>query len=675
MALSRLGDINYDGFDDLCVGAPYAGEDRQGAVYFFHGSSQGIITDPTQVIYAKDVASPLSAFGISVSGGWDQDSNDYPDLLVGAYASDKAVFFRTRPVIKMAASIVVEPSPIDLKLKKCGPLNGDPEGPCLGITICYGYSGLSLPNILHFDTTLTLDSKDNSTIVGPAEQRAFFTDKVTKVFTKEATVDVTKDQQCNKIKAYVKGDLVDKLTPIKVVLEFKLNEEKFSASGGGDLLPILDARIPTWTLYTVEIKNDCGDDNICYPNLAISGIRTKRTHVIGTTAYLDFVIIVNNFKEDAYNTKAWITLPPGVVYDTISNQRSTVPISCGKLESDSRMVVCDIGNPMKGGTRAEFTMIVTPTNTNDTQDRLVFILFANSSNTEEKVEDYSDNHNSVEFPVTAVAEISLQAKVNPEFIVLNTTREKKVREERLVTHVFQLRNQGTCAINETILQVLWPSNDEKGNDLLYLTGPPLVQGNGKCNITVINPQNAKLFKDRWWIHDSRDRNRNDGLKSKKGRTSGKRIDCSETGDFCTVIQCHIGYMKRNSVFEITMESGFRPLRFLRDRISTDMYKITSVASARVLSVPYDFKAVDTSKFVTVTENAVTVVHTDKLKPAGKGVKIWVIALAITAGVLLLILLILLLWFCGFFRRKKHEEARYLMVKNGQSSYIDSKIVD
>ena len=47
-----------------------------------------------KVIYAKDIDPGLSAFGISISGGWDQDFNEYPDLLVGAYSSDQAVFFR-----------------------------------------------------------------------------------------------------------------------------------------------------------------------------------------------------------------------------------------------------------------------------------------------------------------------------------------------------------------------------------------------------------------------------------------------------------------------------------------------------------------------------------------------------------------------------------------------------
>ncbi|RUS91582.1 hypothetical protein EGW08_000697 [Elysia chlorotica] len=670
MALSRLGDINYDGYQDLCVGAPYAGEDKRGAIFLYHGSSEGIITDPTQVIYAKEIDPGLSAFGLSVSGGWDQDFNEYPDLLVGAYASDKAVFFKTRPVVKVTASIITSPTKIDLKKRECGTFGGRDTGPCLSISSCFGYSGYGLPDFLHLDVTWTLDAKDNST--RPAEQRAFFTNG-DNVFTLKSTEKILKEQSCSVIEAYVKSDIIDKLSPITVMMEFELNQEKFMELSGGELQPILDARIPVYTSFTTEIKNDCGDDNICYPDLHVTTIGVTRSHIIGTTSNLEFIVVVENKREDAYNTKVWITLPPGVVYDTITNSRSPVPISCGRLESNNKEVVCDIGNPMKGGTMAEFTINSTPTNTNDTQDKLVFVVYANSSNNEVHGA-YKDNQYSVEIPVTAIPEISLETKVSPEYIILNTTNQQKIKEQRQVTHAFQLRNQGTCAIKETILQVLWPSHDMKGTTLLTLDGAPLTEGNGECNVVVITPKNPMVSDQLWWKDSSSGITRN-GRRDKNEGTSGRKIDCSDTGDYCTVIQCHIGYMKPSSVFDLTIKSSFKPLPFLKNHKSTDVYEITSVASAKVISVPYDFKTVDESKSKAVSANAVTTIQTDKLTPAGKGVKIWVIALAITAGVLLLVLLILLLWFCGFFKRKRHEDEGYLMVKNGQGSYIDSKIVD
>ena len=79
---------------DIAVGAPYDGPEGRGAVYIFHGSNKGIMEKPSQVIKAEDIFSTLSTFGFSVAGGMDLDENEYPDLVVGAYEADTAVYLR-----------------------------------------------------------------------------------------------------------------------------------------------------------------------------------------------------------------------------------------------------------------------------------------------------------------------------------------------------------------------------------------------------------------------------------------------------------------------------------------------------------------------------------------------------------------------------------------------------
>jgi len=79
---------------DIAVGAPYDGPEGRGAVYVFHGSNKGIMEKPSQVIHAEDIFSRISTFGFSVAGGMDLDGNEYPDLVVGAYEADTAVYFR-----------------------------------------------------------------------------------------------------------------------------------------------------------------------------------------------------------------------------------------------------------------------------------------------------------------------------------------------------------------------------------------------------------------------------------------------------------------------------------------------------------------------------------------------------------------------------------------------------
>lgn len=95
LALTSLNDINLDGYGDFAVGAPYDGPNGRGAVYIYHGSPNGPLEKYSQVIYAEDVSdSFLNTFGFSVSGGIDLDGNMYPDMVVGAYDSNKVVVFK-----------------------------------------------------------------------------------------------------------------------------------------------------------------------------------------------------------------------------------------------------------------------------------------------------------------------------------------------------------------------------------------------------------------------------------------------------------------------------------------------------------------------------------------------------------------------------------------------------
>ena len=95
LAVTSVGDINRDGFDDFAVGAPYEGS---GVVYLFLGGVEGVsgyrhgqswlrATDvASQIIRAQQFLSPghfplpsnLATFGSSLSGGMDLDDNDYP---------------------------------------------------------------------------------------------------------------------------------------------------------------------------------------------------------------------------------------------------------------------------------------------------------------------------------------------------------------------------------------------------------------------------------------------------------------------------------------------------------------------------------------------------------------------------------------------------------------------
>jgi hypothetical protein len=83
-SLSSIGDVNGDNFDDIIVGAPYAGEETEGKSYIFYGGlSMDNIAD---VILTGETEG--DSFGRSVSSGGNINGDDYDDVIIGAFTND-----------------------------------------------------------------------------------------------------------------------------------------------------------------------------------------------------------------------------------------------------------------------------------------------------------------------------------------------------------------------------------------------------------------------------------------------------------------------------------------------------------------------------------------------------------------------------------------------------------
>lgn len=112
--LSKIGDINMDGYNDIAISAPFEGN---GVVYIYLGGPEGFSLTPCQTIRAPIVDSTLlpskkPMFGHSISRGVDIDNNGYNDIAIGDPISEKVYIYRSYPVVKIIASIVPSKSEI-----------------------------------------------------------------------------------------------------------------------------------------------------------------------------------------------------------------------------------------------------------------------------------------------------------------------------------------------------------------------------------------------------------------------------------------------------------------------------------------------------------------------------------------------------------------------------------
>ena len=90
-AVAVAGDVNGDGFADVVLGAPQAGgaEGAAGAARLYYGSADGLASSPGWIA-SSTVA--YADFGIAVNGAGDVNFDGYDDLVVGAsrYSGDQS---------------------------------------------------------------------------------------------------------------------------------------------------------------------------------------------------------------------------------------------------------------------------------------------------------------------------------------------------------------------------------------------------------------------------------------------------------------------------------------------------------------------------------------------------------------------------------------------------------
>ncbi|GAB1603113.1 integrin alpha-8-like isoform X3, partial [Argonauta hians] len=642
---ATLKDINYDGYQDFATSAPYGGKDGKGAVYIFHGSKNGVNPEPSQVIDASDLKHGLRTFGYSLSGGMDLDGNSYTDLLVGAYGSDKTAFFRARPVVTVVAEQTLYPEVLNLDKQDCHLLDRSPRT-CMRINTEISYHGVNLPPKLRLEVTWTLDTLNNKT------QRVFYLENNAETKT-QTFVLLKSETKTFQHQAYLKENIRDKLTPVGVKLEYKIKDN--SRRRKRDLTPILNKYIEPIIPSKVQILKDCGFDFICIPELELNVPRTSSQQIIGNNKNLEIQIKVENHKDDAFETQLYVTLPANVTYAKVQDVKSKTTVGCKAASNGNlKFVVCELGNPLKKKQKISLVMKFSPKDVTGLNKYLDFQISVNSSNPENSTTT-RNNFRNVSIPVKAAADIIILGKSTPDQVIYNSSQGDEIRESYMynntvlkhgpsVEHLYEVRNKGYSDVSQSILKIQWPSYDINGNPLLELIGVPNIisDGEGSCKVETAPP----IIKEKVQFRNTR----------KKREANEKflyTLNC--TDKWCSNITCELGYLQKGDSILVQIRSKLWTSTLLKMEY-LDKHQIVSKAKLVVTDIPYNIPW-DPYDFPTATKELYTQVNPEKLVPKSRPVPIWVIAIAVAAGILLLFLLIVLLWWCGFFKRVKPEDMK------------------
>uniref|UniRef100_A0A672FXM1 Integrin, alpha 5 (fibronectin receptor, alpha polypeptide) n=1 Tax=Salarias fasciatus TaxID=181472 RepID=A0A672FXM1_SALFA len=626
--IAPLGDLNLDGFNDVAISSPFGGEDRQGLVYIYNGYSDGLREKPSQVITGQWAAGRIPAsFGFALRGAKDLDMNGYP----GEGVSGKKHHCKSRPIVNTTASLTVYPTMINPEEKNCVVTSGNGSIPvsCVNLSFCISAEGKHLPSNLDFQVEVRLDSLKHKQ--KGAVKRALFLDS--QLPSLQRSVRVRHGERvCNHTKIYLKDekDFRDKLSPIFVALNFSLDPK--AAADSHSLRPILNYQTASVIEQKAQILLDCGEDNICVPDLKLSVHGDRKEVYLGDDNSLTLTFNARNEGEGgAYESELYVVLPPEADYSGIArNNESLTQLTCTYVnENQTRYLSCDLGNPMKAGTNlwAEWRIF-----------ELQNIKNENNSHSEAV---------SYKLEVVVQADVILQGVSRPDKVFFPAANWKATRSYAVeqdvgpaVEHIYELLNNGPSRLGDTVLELRCPLSLQ-GHALLY---PLEFSTKGPINCTADRNMNHRNLKVKSPVlalkaHEHRVERR-DVHKNQLAHLTN--LSCSNVE--CWTLQCNVGLLEKGTTAILNVRSRIWAETFTERPYK--QYVLECLARYSVKSMPYEILP---RTLPSGHKKVVTPVVWNK-PDIENSVPLWIIILAILAGLLLLALLIYVLYRFGFFKR-------------------------
>ncbi|NWS62664.1 ITA3 protein, partial [Chunga burmeisteri] len=668
---------------DIAVGAPFEGP---GKVYIYHSSAEGLLDKPRQVISGADLGpARMRTFGYSLSGGLDVDGNSYPDLLVGSLA-ERVVLLRARPVINILnKTFTVTPSKVD-------PARCTPDS-CITVTVCFSYNQSAgdpkYKEKITLEYTLEAD-KDRH----PPRVRFLGTHSATYrgIFLMPKT-------RCESKELLLLDNIRDKLHPIVLSMNYSLVEKPRTFQLGPhslDAFPVLNQDQSHENETKIEFQKECGSDNKCYSNLQLQSSfvtdqnqplpRLNGTQVLQYSRDVRKLYLSINITnvptapsngEDAHEALLNVTVPASLLPSSVRPSGA-----CTFAET----VLCELGNPFKRNQRAELIITFEAIGIMlDTREILVWLDLSTQS-TQEDLEpvlakllvDYSiqsslsvaSSHAQSHFSGTVVGESAMWREQDVGSPLAFDFQVSWGAASSLggvggsgvlvsISHsAWQVTTKGESlgTLGTILLGFEWPYEIPNGKWLLYPT-EILVNSNETCQPPggVINPLNLTV-SDLVPADQAPSRQRREleapepaeppiTLPTTKKAKSEVVLSCSKGTARCIWFECPLLHTQHPTTFRI--RARVWNSTFIEEYSDFDRVKVDGTATLFLRThIPTINMRNHTVRFSVDVDSELT-----EEQPAE--IALWLVLVAVAAGLLLLGLIILLLWKCDFFQRTRY----------------------
>ncbi|XP_028268067.1 integrin alpha-IIb isoform X2 [Parambassis ranga] len=625
-ALAALGDLDMDGYQDVAIGAPWGGQNGRGQVFIYLGNSNGLSVTPSQVIDSP-LPGSRTAFGFTLRSGADIDANGYPDLLVGAWAADRAFVYRSRAVIQTRIALTLLPDFLNPDVKMCH--RGSISVSCFVIQVCVHVSGHRIPQQTALWVELQLDRMKQ-----PMTRRTLLMSSSQPQESMKLMVQREVGVACVNHTAYLRPEeeIRDKLSPIFITVNASLLNTTQHALLRGQ----------THAAAQTRIILDCGDDNICVPDLKLSAKPVSDSVLVGGDQSVLLSVMAVNDGEGAYETELVVQIPEHTHFQSSQGVNRLVCVQ--RKENQTVVVTCDLGNPMRQGHPLQTGLLFSVGRLEEVESHITFSLRIRSKNPVNS----SSNKVTVRVEVKAAATLEIRGGSSPPEIVLPlrdwqpTTHPGSLEEVGpLVEHVYELRNQGPSSVNAR-LTVDFPSAWQH-HLLLYIFSNASEES---LSCQTLNASQIDPFK---LVSNSSSVSAVSPLIQQEETNSHSQtihVNCSSSETGCVRFVCDVMALGRG--FSAVIRISARLWTHTLTQTPYLNYELASSASYDVINASSKVQPLLLSSGHTQTQLSVLWRPPD----GEKEIPIGYIVLSIISGLLLLCLLCFIFWKLGFFRRTR-----------------------